>query len=86
MAKKIIKKVVNSDIDEKMMKKLFLTRTPVRRLMKDEGAKLVSDEAVDLLISKLEELAIKTTKKAMELVKDEKRRRLTADDITWASK
>jgi histone H3/H4 len=86
MAKKSIKIVKNNSLDEKAMKKLFLTRTPVRRLMKDEGAKLVSDEALDLMISKLEELAIKTTKKAMELVKDEKRRRLTADDITWASK
>ena len=63
----------------------FITKTPMRRMMKEEGASMISDGAVDLLISKLQEIAIKTTKKAMGLVKDENRKRLTAEDITWAS-
>ena len=64
----------------------FIAKAPVRRLMKGEGAKIVSDGALQLLIKQLESQATKTIKKALSLVKDEKRKRLTADDITWAIK
>ena len=62
----------------------FISKAPVRRLMKNEGASLVSDDAVEILIKKIEEHGIFLTKKAITLVKDEKRKRLTADDINWA--
>ncbi len=64
----------------------FISKAPVRRLMKDEGASLVSDDALKLIIKTLEDHAVKTTKKAIQLVKDEKRKRLTAEDINWATR
>ncbi len=63
----------------------FISKAPIRRLMKEEGAGLVSDEALDLLIGQLEKIGTATTKKAMKLVKDENRKRLTAEDISLAS-
>ncbi len=33
--------------------KKYIAKAPIRRLMKDEGAKLVAEAAVDLLINKL---------------------------------
>ncbi|UYP47653.1 hypothetical protein NEF87_003938 [Candidatus Lokiarchaeum ossiferum] len=77
------KKVVKSTSENRSS---FISKAPVRRLMKGEGAGLVSDEAVKLLIEQLEKNAIQTTKKALTLVKDEKRKRLTAEDITWATR
>jgi ribosomal protein S18 acetylase RimI-like enzyme/histone H3/H4 len=59
-------------------KKSFISKAPVRRLMAAEGARLVSDDAVLLMIQKLEEHAIETTKKALAIVKDDRRKRLTA--------
>jgi len=76
MAKKVVKKTAK--------RASFISKAPVRRLMKGEGAKLVSDEALELLIKKIEEHGLKITKKAMSLVKDEKRKRLTAEDVNWA--
>jgi histone H3/H4 len=67
-------------------RKSFISKAPVRRLMKVEGADLVSEDALVLMISKLEEIATATTKKAMSLVKDEKRKRLTGPDISMAAK
>lgn len=66
--------------------KSYISKAPIRRLMKAEGADLVAEDAMALLISKLIEQANKVTKKAVQLVKDEKRKRLTAEDIMWASK
>lgn len=86
MAKKkapVKKKVVKSKSGDRSS---FISKAPVRRLMKGEGAGLVSDDAIKLLIGQLETHAIKTTKKALTLVKDEKRKRLTAEDITWATR
>ena len=81
--KKVVKKsdkAANSTKDRS-----FVAKAPIRRLMRQEGANLVSDEALGLLIEKVEEIAMKTTKTALSLVKDEKRKRLTAEDIQWAS-
>jgi histone H3/H4 len=66
--------------------KSYISKAPIRRLMKAEGADLVAEDAMGLLISKLIEQATKITKKAVQLVKDEKRKRLTPEDIMWASK
>ncbi|MHA1619273.1 MAG: histone-like protein [Promethearchaeota archaeon] len=65
--------------------KSFISKAPIRRLMAEEGAKLVSDEALVIMIKSLEKHAIITTKKAIEIVKDDKRKRITAEDISWAT-
>ncbi|MHA1512290.1 MAG: hypothetical protein ACTSRX_11305 [Promethearchaeota archaeon] len=49
----------------------YIAKAPIRRLMKNEGAGLVAEDAVILLI---EELTVK-------LVKGDKRKRVTAADI-----
>lgn len=67
-------------------KKAFFSKAPIRRLMKAEGADLVADDALNLLISKLEGVALETTKKAVELMKDDKRKRITAQDVAAAAK
>jgi histone H3/H4 len=64
----------------------FISKAPIRRLMKAEGANLVAEDAMGLMIEKLLDMANKVTKKAVGLVKDEKRKRVTAEDIMWASK
>ena len=83
--KKASKKKVSKPKTKSSKKGSFFSKAPIRRLMKNEGASLVSDEAIILLIDQLESQAMKTTKKALSLVKDEKRKRVTADDITWAA-
>jgi len=62
----------------------FIAKAPIRRLMKNEGAGLVAEEAVVLMIEKLTKAAEECTKKAVKLVKDEKRKRVTAADIMAA--
>ncbi|MHA1648365.1 MAG: histone [Promethearchaeota archaeon] len=62
----------------------FISKAPLRRLMKDEGAGLVSEGALLLMAKTLEAHAKKVTKKAISIVKDEKRKRLTSQDITFA--
>ncbi len=66
--------------------KTFISKAPIRRLMAEEGARLVSDEALAIMIKSLEKHAIATTKKAIDIVKDDKRKRITAEDISWATK
>ena len=50
--------------------------------MKNEGAKLVSEEAVLLLIGELTKEAKRVTKEAVKVVKADKRKRVTAADIS----
>ena len=52
--------------------------------MKTEGAGLVAEDAVVLLIDHLTKEAMKVTKAAVKLVKDDKRKRVTAADIAAA--
>ena len=59
----------------------FISKAPIRRLMKNEGAGLVAEDAVILLITQLTEAAKKVTKEAVKLVKNDKRKRVTAADI-----
>lgn len=62
----------------------YIAKAPIRRLMKAEGAELVAESAVSLLIEKLEEMGEKVTKEAVKLVKVDKRKRVTAADIVNA--
>jgi len=63
----------------------YIAKAPIRRLMKNEGAGLVAETAVNLLIDKLTEIAKEVTKNAVKMVKDEKRKRITGADIIAAS-
>ncbi len=66
--------------------KSYIAKAPIRRLMKAEGAELVANEAVQILIDKLLAEAADVTKKAVGLVKGDKRKRVTAADIRDATK
>jgi histone H3/H4 len=54
--------------------------------MKNEGASLVAETAVNILIEKLTTIAKDVTKGAVKLVKDDKRKRVTGADIIAASR
>ena len=62
----------------------YFSKAPVRRLMKKEGADLVADAAIERLIDYLEKQAAAIIKDAIKLVKADKRRRITAEDIKRA--
>jgi len=64
-----------------MSKKKALAWSPVRDLMKSVGAQIVARDAVDLLISTLEEKAKAITSDALKLTRHSKRTKLTRDDI-----
>ncbi len=59
----------------------FIAKAPIRRLMKAEGADLVSEDALVFLIDEITKQAQETTKAALKLVKDDKRKKVTAADI-----
>ncbi|WP_457559581.1 histone [Candidatus Harpocratesius sp.] len=61
-----------------------IAKAPIRRLMKAEGAELVAEDAVTMLIKQLEKVGTKVTKDALKIVKAEKRKRITAADILAA--
>lgn len=67
-------------------KKSYIAKAPIRRLMKAEGAELVSNEAVTILIDQLLKVAGDVTKNAVKIVSGDKRKRITAADIREASK
>ena len=64
----------------------YIAKAPIRRLMKKEGADLVAAEALDKLISYLEEGAANATKEAIKICKADKRKRVTAADIRNATR
>ncbi len=69
-----------------MAKKKGLAWSPVRDLMKSVGAQIVARDAVDLLISFLEDKAKDVTTKALKLTRHSKRTKLTAGDINLVLK
>ena len=69
-----------------MAKKRFFAWSPMRALMADNGAKIVSREAVGYLITVLQEKAVAVTKRAYVLAKHSKRKKITAGDIGLAIK
>jgi histone H3/H4 len=70
--------------EDKKARGAFISRAPIRRLMKVEGASLCSEKAVTLLIDKLTDLAQKITKAAIKNMKADNRKRVTAADIQMA--
>lgn len=69
----------------KMAKKVFAW-SPVRKLMKDNGADMVAREAVDALIDYLENIAKGATNKALEMTRHAGRKKLTVGDMSMAMK
>jgi len=66
-----------------MAKKVFAW-SPIRKLMKDNGAEMVARDAVDALISFLESVAKKVTNKALEMTRHAGRKKLTVGDMALA--
>ncbi|MBD3212806.1 MAG: histone [Candidatus Lokiarchaeota archaeon] len=64
----------------------YIAKAPIRRLMKREGADLVSADSLDKLIDFLEKSAAKATKEAIKITKADKRKRITAEDIREATR
>ena len=66
-----------------MAKKIFAW-SPVRKLMKDNGAEMVARDAVDALIDYLEKMARTATNKALEMTRHAGRKKLTLGDMDLA--
>ena len=64
----------------------YISKAPIRRLMKKEGADLVAADALDKLIGYLEKSASDATKEAIKIIKADKRKRVTAADIRKATR
>jgi histone H3/H4 len=64
----------------------YIAKAPIRRLMKNEGASLVAEAAVDVLIDELTKIGTKVTKAAVKYVKGDKRKRITGADIIAAQR
>ncbi len=67
-------------------KKRSFAWSPLRKLMKKSGANIVARNAVDLLISDLETVSIKLTKKALGFAHHAKRKKITKEDMALAIK
>ena len=78
------KKAAPKKAGSKKERSHFIAKAPVRRLMKQEGASLVSQDALMLMIDTLESHAEAITKKAIKLVNDDGRKRVTPQDIDLA--
>jgi histone H3/H4 len=68
-----------------MAKKIFAW-SPIRKLMKDNGAEMVARDAVDALIDYLEKTAKDMTNKALEMTRHAGRKKLTNEDMNLAMK
>ena len=69
-----------------MAKKRFFAWSPLRKLMADSGAKLVSRDAVSFLLTHLQDEAVNITKRAFILAKHSNRKKVTQGDIELAVK
>ena len=64
----------------------YISWSPIRRLMKHNGAVIVARDAVDELVDWMGQSAEKITKSALTLTKHAKRKKVTTDDILLAIK
>ncbi|MGB5910217.1 MAG: histone [Promethearchaeota archaeon] len=64
----------------------YISWSPIRRLMKHNGAIIVARDAVDELVDWMGMAAEKITKSALSLTKHSKRKKVTRDDILLAIK
>ncbi|MEE9378306.1 MAG: histone [Candidatus Lokiarchaeia archaeon] len=64
----------------------YISWSPIRRLMKHNGAVIVARDAVNELVEWLGSSAEKLTKTALRLTKHSKRKKITRNDILLAIK
>jgi len=64
----------------------YISWSPIRRLMKHNGALIVARDAVDELVDWMGKSAEKITKTALQLTKHSKRKKITRDDILLSIK
>jgi len=64
----------------------YISWSPIRRLMKHNGALIVARDAVDELVSWMSKSAEKLTKSALILTRHAKRKKITRGDILLAIK
>ncbi len=64
----------------------YISWSPIRRLMKHNGALIVARDAVDELVDWMGSSAEKLTKVALTLTKHSKRKKITRNDILLAIK
>ncbi|HUW89494.1 MAG TPA: histone-like protein [Candidatus Nanopelagicaceae bacterium] len=64
----------------------YISWSPIRRLMKHNGAIIVARDAVNELVDWMSASAVKITKSALTLTKHGKRKKVTRDDILLAIK
>jgi len=64
----------------------YISWSPIRRLMKHNGALIVARDAVDELVDWMSTSAVKLTKSALTLTKHSKRKKITRNDILLAIK
>ena len=63
---------------------MAIPKAPIKRIIKEEGAERVSDEAVDALVEYLQDEAEAVAQKAIVYAKYAKRKTVKADDIALA--
>jgi histone H3/H4 len=64
----------------------YISWSPIRRLMKHNGAVIVARDAVNELVDWMSASAVTITKSALTLTKHGKRKKITRDDILLAIK
>ena len=69
-----------------MAKAKIFAWSPIRELMKANGAEMVARDAVDELISVLERQAKELTNRALEFSRHAGRKKVTAQDMNMALK
>ncbi len=69
-----------------MAKAKIFAWSPIRELMKANGAEMVARDAVDELISVLERQAKELTNRALEFSRHAGRKKVTAEDMNMALK
>ncbi len=62
----------------------FIAKAPMRRLMRTQGAEIVGKDALGLLIKEVEKAGQDITKIALGVVKDQDRKKITAEDVRFA--
>jgi len=67
-------------------KKHSFAWSPIRRLMKQQGASIVARNAVDLLIDHLEKTASKLTEQARSFTTHANRKKITKNDLLLSIK
>jgi len=67
-------------------KKHTFAWSPIRRLMKQQGASIVARDAVDLLIDHLEKTARQLTEQAKQFTMHANRKKITKNDLLLAIK